>query len=641
MSLPKPNLDDKTFDQLAETARNLIPRYAAQWTDHNLTDPGITLMELLAWLTETLLYRINLIQDRHRLKYLKLLGFTPEDRRPAKVDLTFESDAKRSLKKGEEVSTEISGEKVYCELDEDIEVTPAKLARVIVDELTGVFDRTHVNEQGDLFYPPFGLNIQKGCTLYLGFTQASDTLTFLCYLYENDLIQPGAHGQEPDFVFQNSRLEWQIRGLSGTEKIWKKISAKVDGTEGFKKSGRLVFENIAGWTASTLPLWKDPEDRSYYWLRCVVEESGFEYPPRIHTLQMNTCSATHGRRIKEGEEWTSNGLPWQVLRFKNFPVLDRTLHLSVNGTAWHEVGDLDGSGPEDHHFILDREKGEIQFGDGWMGKVPPENSKIRVAQYRIGGGPGGNIQAKQEWILSGSPPLKIRNERAGSGGADAETIQEATLRLWRDLHVPYPAVTTSDFEYLAIHTPGLRIAKAKAVPNYDPKGKDGKGVVTVAVIPYTPVEFLETPPRPSKGFLDAVCHHLDRHRLLGTEVRVAGALYVKVQVSLQASSTRDFPEEILRSIILKRLYQFLHPVQGGRDGDGWPLGRSVYRSEIYELLEAIEGVDCLFSLLLSGDQGASLDSDGNLILPSKIATVYSGSHTVTIIPKKEECQKES
>ncbi len=635
-----PNLDDKTFDQLAEMGRNLIPRYAAEWTDHNLTDPGITLMELFAWLTEAMLYRINLIQNRHRLKYLKLLGFKPEPRRPAKVDLIFESEAKRSLAKGQAVYTEISGEKVYFELDEDIEITPVTLARVIVDELTGVFDRTHLNEQGDLFYPPFGLNIQEGCALYLGFRQASDTLTFMCYLYENDLIKPGAHGAEPDFPFENSRLQWQISGLSGTKKIWKQISAKVDGTEGFKKSGRLIFENIQDWAASTIPIWKDPEERSYYWLRCVVEESEFEYPPRIHTLKMNSCPATHGRSIRESEEWTCNGLPWQVLRLKNAPVLDRTLDLSVNGVSWHEVDDFDGSGPEDQHFILDREKGEIGFGDGWMGKVPPDGSKIKVAQYRIGGGRVGNIRAKQEWILSGSSQLKINNDSAARGGTDAETIEEATLRLLEDLHVPYPAVTSSDFEYIAINTPGLRIAKAKAIPNYDPKGKEGKGAVTVAVIPYTPVEFLVTPPRPSNDFLNAICHHLEKHRLLGTEVQVVGALYVKVQVSLQASSTGDFPEETLRSIILEHLYRFLHPVKGGRDGDGWPLGRSVYQSEIYELLEGIEGVDCVFNLLLSGDQGASLDSDENLILPSKIATVYSGSHTVTIITKKEECRKE-
>ncbi|KPQ42130.1 MAG: hypothetical protein MPEBLZ_03302 [Candidatus Methanoperedens nitroreducens] len=83
MVLPKQNLDDKTFGQLVEEERKLIPRYAPQWTDHNLSDPGITLIDLFAWLTEITLFRINLIRDSHKLKYLKLLGFTPLPPLPA------------------------------------------------------------------------------------------------------------------------------------------------------------------------------------------------------------------------------------------------------------------------------------------------------------------------------------------------------------------------------------------------------------------------------------------------------------------------------------------------------------------------------------------------------------------------------
>ncbi len=92
MSLPKPDLDNKTFDQLVEEARKLIPGYSSEWTDHNLSDPGITLIDLFAWLSEIALYRTNLVTESHRLKYLKLLGVKPQPAKQARVDLTFSSE---------------------------------------------------------------------------------------------------------------------------------------------------------------------------------------------------------------------------------------------------------------------------------------------------------------------------------------------------------------------------------------------------------------------------------------------------------------------------------------------------------------------------------------------------------------------
>ena len=55
MALQAPNLDDRTFQDLVREARAMIPRYCPEWTDHNLSDPGITLIELFAWMVEVLL----------------------------------------------------------------------------------------------------------------------------------------------------------------------------------------------------------------------------------------------------------------------------------------------------------------------------------------------------------------------------------------------------------------------------------------------------------------------------------------------------------------------------------------------------------------------------------------------------------
>ncbi|MEK7992649.1 MAG: hypothetical protein AAB403_02485 [Planctomycetota bacterium] len=76
MPLPVPNLDDRTFDQLASEARGLIPKYFPDWTDHNLSDPGITLLELFAFLMETAIYRLNRVPEATLENFAALVGIS-------------------------------------------------------------------------------------------------------------------------------------------------------------------------------------------------------------------------------------------------------------------------------------------------------------------------------------------------------------------------------------------------------------------------------------------------------------------------------------------------------------------------------------------------------------------------------------
>ena len=73
MPVTLPNLDDRTWQQLVAEARTLLPAYAPAWTNFNPSDPGITLIELLAWFTEHMLYRANRLGDEHTLLFLRLL----------------------------------------------------------------------------------------------------------------------------------------------------------------------------------------------------------------------------------------------------------------------------------------------------------------------------------------------------------------------------------------------------------------------------------------------------------------------------------------------------------------------------------------------------------------------------------------
>ena len=77
MPIPLPNLDDLTFADLVAEARTLIPVLAPEWNDHNPSDPGIALVEMLAWLTETALFQVDQVTPAHIERFLNLLNGPP------------------------------------------------------------------------------------------------------------------------------------------------------------------------------------------------------------------------------------------------------------------------------------------------------------------------------------------------------------------------------------------------------------------------------------------------------------------------------------------------------------------------------------------------------------------------------------
>ena len=85
MPLPDPQLDDRRFQDIVNEAKGLIPRYCPEWTDHNVSDPGVTLIELFAWMTDLLLYRVNQVPDKMYVHFLELIGVRLAPPRPAQV----------------------------------------------------------------------------------------------------------------------------------------------------------------------------------------------------------------------------------------------------------------------------------------------------------------------------------------------------------------------------------------------------------------------------------------------------------------------------------------------------------------------------------------------------------------------------
>ena len=89
MALPVPNLDDRRFQDLVDDAKRLVQQRCPEWTDHNVSDPGVTLIEAFAWMTDQLLYRLNRVPDRHYVKFLELIGVRLFPPAAARGEVTF------------------------------------------------------------------------------------------------------------------------------------------------------------------------------------------------------------------------------------------------------------------------------------------------------------------------------------------------------------------------------------------------------------------------------------------------------------------------------------------------------------------------------------------------------------------------
>ena len=123
------NLDDKKWEDLVQETRILLARYGKDWTDHNVHDPGITFIELFAWLAEMQIYQLNKITDANYEKFLKLVGIYPAEAEPARVDINF-NGATGEIKAGDSFFAEIGG-KIYFVTEEDLKPISAKLTKII------------------------------------------------------------------------------------------------------------------------------------------------------------------------------------------------------------------------------------------------------------------------------------------------------------------------------------------------------------------------------------------------------------------------------------------------------------------------------------------------------------------------------
>jgi len=453
-----PALDDRSFGDLTEELLARIPAHTPEWTNPQLGDPGRTIVELFAWLTDTLLYRVNLIPERQRMAFLRLLGAQMRPAVPATgmITLQFKDEKVTTTQvlqplatvKGPvsfETKSEITILPLTCKVHFKRPLTEDETASVR-DLLPGLAQLYGIPSNGTprpyatapLF--PNGEPDPKGWDL----TSSTDGAMWIALLAPKttvDDVRKSIAGQlltvgivptiEVPALFEDigprGRIPhvWEITTPGTNPAVPPLLALDVieDSTGGLRTTGteRLVLPRLefigapsndvrknlnAGVGPDQPPRIDDPDeaDMLIAWLR-LRPTTGMQQLTitwaGINAAQVEQLQTLAGRIIGQ-----SDGSSDQEMQLPATSVEQQSLVLQVeepglNFVTWQQVDDLAAAGTDARVYTLDSEAGVVRFGNGLRGKIPENQQRVRIAKMRAGGGKTGNLPARSLTDISG------------------------------------------------------------------------------------------------------------------------------------------------------------------------------------------------------------------------------------------------
>ena len=646
MGIPVPNLDDRQFQDLVDDGKRLVQQRCPEWTDHNVHDPGVTLIETFAFMTDQLLYRLNRVPDKMFLTFLDLIGVSLLPPTAAQADVTFWLSAPQSdpldIPRGTQISTARSEtqDPVVFTTVHPLTVVPCSLG-IMATQSEGsdavfrdeeMLTSTRIQAFSD--QPAY-----QDCLLF-GLTDAVPSNALVLRM-DCQVEGVGVDPRNPPLVWE----AWTPRG-------WVACEVQKDDTGGLNRPGDVVLHVPDSHRVSVV------RRRRAGWVRCRVVppiegQPYYSASPTVGRVDAftigGTVSSVHADEVQNETLGLSEGVPGQVFAVARPPVVpsdDRFAVLVAGGDGWDEWAVVDSfanSGPQDKHVTLDPTTGEVSFGpavreqDGsltYYGAVPPKAAPIRVPHYLTGGGRRGNVARGAINTLRSTIPFvdTVENRWPAYGGVDGETVQAAKVRGPLALRSRDRAVTTEDFEQLA-HRAAPGVARVRCV---SPTAADDAGGVRVLIVP----DAVDHAGRlrfedlvPSEQMLQQITDDLEERRVVGTRLAVEPPFYQGITVVARLSARPRTDPDQLRDDCLEALYRYFNPIHGGPDRDGWPFGRPVQAGEVFGVLQNVRGTELVEDVLLfaadpiSGERGdpvQRIDVDPQ-------ALVFSYDHQVRVV----------
>ncbi|MBF9031834.1 hypothetical protein HKCCE3408_15650, partial [Rhodobacterales bacterium HKCCE3408] len=409
-----PELDDIDFDALVEEARGLIPRFAPDWTDHNIHDPGITLIDLLAFATDQQIYRIGMVGPSLEAAFARLMGIRAKPAQAARFDIwpmpLNDPPPKVALSRFTVLRTSDLPDGRFL-LDADVQGSGARI--------------------GDIVTVTNGVRRSLGT----GLAEGRETLVLMppdgggpdmLELVLNGPVAPGilSLGVSIRGPAAPGRPAWATpeveERLGGT---WSRCAVE-DRTHGLSRDGVLLVE-MAG------------SDR----LRLRLDRGLRAGPVTVARIGLDVLPAREGwLDDDETVVGRGTGLPDQVLDFETADILPEFLDrpdampgdlaevLGLRSTtgSWQPVRDFAGSGPADRHVMIDPDAGTLRFGNGVNGALLPEGEQLIHAPLLRCAGRAGNIARGLRWTVAGT--LWGENIAPASGGRTRERRDDLLAR---------------------------------------------------------------------------------------------------------------------------------------------------------------------------------------------------------------------
>ena len=698
--MPRPLIDKRTPAEIAEQTRKLLRDNLQDYGWNEQSDggeAGRALVGVFAHYCGLVIERINRAPEKNFLAFLDLLGNSLTPPRPAQAPLSFFLDPAApsgiAIPAGTRVQAEAPAgakEPVVFETDGDVWLSHFQLLamskrvegtsqpRDITDlllatqkaQLKPLSKKERITADEKLFDEKetlyFGLGLPEGVT-----PEVNRPLTLYFFIGAPDYDAT----QAPVDANNQPTLVWEYLSGSREAPEWKGLLVE-DGSQGLSQSGPVTFliPGDVGWLQRHL------FQSRRYWIRAYLlsgkaqpdtglsdaelmtrnkSNARYDPAPRLQGVALHTVMATQAVTVRDEVLGSSNGNPGQ--RFTSFrrPVLEgqrlevlehpadrRQDDPAAGWISWLEVPDFHGSTPHDRHYVIDRQSGEIRFGDGQAGMTPPPGTRnLRLAAYRSGGGTGGNLPAGAvKSLVAGIRYVdKVTNFAPAAGGAAGESTDSLLERAPKALRHRGRAVTDEDFEDLA-KLASNEVARALCVPLADLASEPGKllhpglddeagaGKVSVIIVP----RLTDPKPLPSQTLLHRVTDYLRQRAGAGVSVAVVGPLYLRVNVDIAVKLESLSLENQVRVQVEQALASFLHPLTG-RYGQGWPFGRVPHASDLYRLLRDIPGIRHISSLSITLDAdsaerplGCELSSSAlDCIERTGRFLIHSGEHELT------------
>ncbi len=235
MAITAPNLDDRRFQDLVDDAKRLVMDRCPTWTDHNVSDPGVTLIETFAFMTDQMLFRLNRVPDRLYVKFLELIGIRLFPPTAARTDITFwltaPATTQLTVPAGTKAATlrgEVTEPVVFSTL-EDLTIVPVALQCVgtVAAGEEGVRSRTDQLAIGAGF-AAFSEVPAPGDCLHLGLDRAAPSTAVALRLH-CEIHGVGVDPTDPPLV-------WEAWTPSG----WVDCELDKDETGGLNRRGDIV-----------------------------------------------------------------------------------------------------------------------------------------------------------------------------------------------------------------------------------------------------------------------------------------------------------------------------------------------------------------------------------------------------------------